>query len=241
MNLHTSVGAGRAALLVAAAISSGCAHWQPVDNLGITGTGCDRGLSPADNTRLATIEQMVSEGKVYAAIAELDGLALNAPKAQLMRANALRHTEMSDQARPIFTALLDTCYAGQAHHGLGLALMRDSLSDTGLAHLKAAREALPTQPDIRNDYGYALFLMGHLEEAQFELLTALDLDPKNSRAIRNAVRLLFKRGAPERAQAFGRKFGLDQTTMDKLRTTASESEPAPLNLAPIVPKTPKLP
>lgn len=202
---------------------------------GATDGGCNADLSPADNTRLATIEQMVAEGKVYAAIAELDGLALNVPKARLIRANALRHTEMSEKALPIFSSLLDTCYAGQAHHGLGLALMREGRRDAGLAHLKTAREALPTQPDIRNDYGYALFLMGQLDEAQYELLTALDLDAKNSRAIRNAVRLLFKRGASERAIAFGQKFGLDQTTMDKLRAEAPESEPSLPVLAPIAP------
>lgn len=203
---------------------SACAHWPPADaSSSGSQADCDTSLSPADNTRLTGIEQQVQEGKYYAALAQLDELRLTGPKATLIRAHALRRTSKADGAEPLYASLLKSCYAGQAHHGLGLMQMRQGEQETGLAHLRAARDALPTSADVRNDLGYALLLQGRLDDAQFEFLTALDLAPNHPRAGRNAVTLLFKKGDEARARALGQELGLDQSTMDKLRTEAAES------------------
>ena len=44
-----------------------------------------------------------------------------------------------------------------------------------LSHLERARSLAPATSQVRNDYGYALMLVGRYEDAAFELRTALEL------------------------------------------------------------------
>jgi len=201
-----------------------CASWPPSvpghDQAGGPST-CDGAISAEHNTSLAVIANMIDEGKVYAAIAQLDKLSLSAPKAQLLRAKALRYTVRATEAKALYTGLLRSCHAGQAHHGLGLLAMKSGDTAEGLVHLQAASKALPTDPDVRNDLGFAFMQARRLDDARFELMTALDLSPNHPRAARNLVILLLRQGEAAQAEALGRKLGLDPASMDQLRTQAA--------------------
>lgn len=211
---------------------------------------CAAGLTPADNTRLATIGQLVDERKPYAALAELDQLASDAPKARLMRANALRQIDRRQDAATQYNALLDTCLAGQAHHGLGLLAAQDGRTTDALNALHRARQLQPTDIRVRNDHGYALLLAKRWDDAQFEFLTVLDLQPNEPRASRNLVLLALLQDKSELARQLAERMKLDADAMARLQRQAqSLRSPSPPGaeganagiFGPAVPKAPGAP
>lgn len=184
------------------------------------GASCQGDLGATGNTRLAAIQQMVSDGKPYAALAELDALGAQTPKAQLVRAEALRRVDRTNQARQIYEALTATCLVGEAQHGLGLLAGREGRLEDSLRALEAARQALPTNATIRNDLGYALLLSHKWADAQFELLTAQELAPNDSRVQRNLVLLALAQNKASLARELSNRFGLDTVTQERLRQQA---------------------
>ncbi len=196
---------------------------------------CQGDLGATGNTRLAAIQQMVSDGKPYAALAELDALGAQTPKAQLVRAEALRRVDRADQARQIYTGLTQTCLNGEAQHGLGLLAGHEGRLNDSLSALSAARQARPTNATIRNDLGYALLLSQRWADAQFELLTALELAPNDSRVQRNLVLLAFAQNKVPLARELSARFGLDAATQDRLRNQAlnPDNSPAPATARPL--------
>ncbi len=208
---------------------SGCANWPPEMNRKPEDVACEAGMTPADNTRLTATNQLIGDGKFYAALAQLDTYNQDAAKVRLARADALRRIDRYQQAQTLFEGLISQgCFEGRAHHGMGLLLARQGRLDAGLEHLRQARTKLPTDGRIRGDLGYALMLSGQLDDARFEMLTALDLDPRDGRTSRNLVLLTLKQGGETKAQELGKKLGLDEATMDRLRKQASELNPPPL-------------
>lgn len=211
----------RASLIGALAALVGACTPLPVQDAARQGP-CPSNLSPADNTRLAGIDQMVADGKHYAALAQLDALGATSPHAQLTRAEALRRIDRLHDARQIYLSLQGGCLEGQVQHGLGLVAAKEGRQADSLAHLSRARQALPTDLRIRNDLGYAQLLAGQLDAAQFEFLTVLDLSPGDIKASRNLVLLTWRQGQTDKAQALARQFGLDAPTVDKLRAIAQD-------------------
>jgi Flp pilus assembly protein TadD len=214
------------ALLLAPALLSGCVqplqrqHDAPVDP-----TVCNAGLSPADNTRLAGIEQVLRDGKPYAALAQLDAMRLDVPGVQLARAEALRRIDRSAEASALYGQLLTGCLRGRAHHGLGLLLAQQGRLPDALRHLQSARASDPTDVRVRNDLGYALLLSNRLEEARFEFLTVLDLSPREPRAARNLVLLTLREGRPDKARELSSRLGLDTTAFERLGQQATLQPP----------------
>lgn len=185
-----------------------------------TAASCQGDLGATGNTRLAAIQQMVSDGKPYAALAELDALGGQTPKAQLVRAEALRRVDRAEQARQIYTTLTQTCLNGEALHGLGLLAGHEGRLEESLRALSAARQALPTNAAIRNDLGYALLMNQQWADAQFELLTAQELAPNDSRVQRNLVLLALAQDKAPLARELSARFGLDAATQERLRSQA---------------------
>ena len=228
--LHHFARAKLASALVALMLT-GCAQWPPVASNAeqASPAACESGNTPTDNTKLAAIEQMLNEGKFYAAIAQLDALGNVSPKAQLIRADALRRIDREKDAQALYLNLVGSCINGRAHHGLGLLAARQGDQGSSIDHLTQARLALPTDARIRNDLGYALLLADRLDDAQFEFLTALDLNPQDNLAARNLVLLSFKRGDASKARQLATKLGLDNNTFDRLAQQAKSLSSAPLS------------
>lgn len=207
----------RALIAALATALSACApigprqHDAPVDP-----AVCSASLGPAENTRLAAIEQVLREGKPYAALAQLDAMRNEAPSVQLVRADALRRIDRPKEAAALYQQLLSGCQSAQAHHGLGLLQANQGQLTEGLTHLQAARTAAPTDVRVRNDLGYALLLANRTDEARFELLTVLDLSPREPRASRNLVLLTLREGRPEKARELATSLGLDAATLERL-------------------------
>lgn len=185
-----------------------------------------RELPPAASTRLGLIRQMLVAGKPHAAIAYLDAARIEAPQAELLRADGLRQTGREEEADRLYRKLLGSCVAGYAYQGLGLSASSAGRLREAVAHLKAASEALPVDPSVRNDYGYALMLAGDSKPAMHEFLTAIELAPSQRRAAHNLLLLLLRTGEENKATAFAEQYGIPAGELEEIRQMAGRQLPA---------------
>ncbi|MGC4059833.1 MAG: hypothetical protein QM749_02820 [Aquabacterium sp.] len=212
----------KASLLSLMLAMAGCADWPAAAGVPASraaGT-CESGLSATDNTRLAGVEQLLGDGKPYAALAQLDALKLSSPQVDLLRADALRRIDRDQEAIQAYKRLEGTCIDGRAQHGLGLIAAKAGRKAESLQYFQKARQALPVDTRVRNDLGYGLLLIGQYDAAQFEFLTVLDLNPGDNRASRNLVLLTMLRGQQDKALELARQLGLDATAVSQLKNQA---------------------
>jgi len=183
---------------------------------------CKDELSPADNVALSGIAQSIRDDKAHAALAQLDALRLQAPKAQLLRADAFRRVNRPEEARRLYQALLASCLSGQAHHGMGLMLASLHEDGDSLNHLQMARELMPTDAQVRNDLGYALLLRRDFKAARFEFMTAIELAPDLARPRHNLYMLAALQNEDGVKQALARQWGFDASTEARLQDSARQ-------------------
>jgi Flp pilus assembly protein TadD len=183
---------------------------------------CGGDLGATQNTKLDTIQQMVDDGKPYAALAEMDALGVNTPRLALLRADAWRKVGRLAEARTLYTGLLGSCLEGRALHGLGLLAAQGGELRDALERLLQARQRLPTDAVVRSDLGYALMLDKQWEAARFEMLTALDLSPNDPKPARNLVLLAWLEGEPDLARRLADKFNLPPETRERLAKQAAQ-------------------
>lgn len=184
-----------------------------------------KALPPTEGTKLGIIRQMLGSGKPHAAIAHLDAARIESPQSDLLRADSLRQTGRDREAAELYRKLLNTCVAGNAHQGLGLIASQTGNVREAIIQLGEASEALPVDPNIRNDYGYALLLADESEGALHEFLTAIELAPGHRQAAHNLLLLLFRTGETEKAASFAEQFGIGAAEVDRLKTQAKQPLP----------------
>jgi Flp pilus assembly protein TadD len=194
---------------------------------------CDGDAGASNNTRLAAAEQMIADGKYYAALAELDAIGAQTQKATWLRAEAMRRIDHVSEAISLYNTLLGSCLEGRAQHGLGLSAARQGQRAGAIEALTRARQLLPTDPRVRNDLGYALLLDKRWDAAQFEFLTVLDLAPQDPLATRNLVLLALVQGKADLARTLAGKFKLEPAVTERLALQA-----ASLMYAPSTPQPP---
>lgn len=228
---------GFAWMVVLATTLNGCA--LPAQNQGQPRPqaegACGAELNPTDNTRLAGIDQLLREGKPYAALAQLDALAAQGtrpPQVDLARADALRRIDRLEQAEGLYRGLLGGCLQGRAWHGLGLLQAQRGLQADSIASLERARNLQPIDARVRNDLGYALLLAQRFDDARFEFLTVLELAPGDARAARNLILLTLREGRVDKAQELATSLGLDGATMERLKQTSAAMPAVSLPLLP---------
>lgn len=233
-----------AACLAALALAlSGCALPAHTQASGQAEGACGADLNPTDNTRLAGIEQLLREGKPYAALAQLDALAaqgMRSPQIDLARADALRRIDRLEQAETLYRGQVSGCLQGRAWHGLGLLQAQRGQQAESIASLERARNLQPTDARVRNDLGYALLLAQRFDDARFEFLTVLDLVPGDARAARNLVLLTFREGRANKARELATSLGLDAATVDRLLQSSTALSSAPPSV-PTSAESPPLP
>jgi len=184
-----------------------------------------KAMPPADSTRLGIIQQMLAEGRPHAAIAHLEAARIDAPQSDLLRADGLRQTGRSKEAAVLYQKLLSSCVAGNAYQGLGLLATYEGNVREAILQLQAASEALPIDPNIRNDYGYALLLADENEGALHEFLTAIELAPGNRQAAHNLLLLLYRMGEVDKAGKFAEEFGIGRADVERLKKQALQPLP----------------
>lgn len=144
--------------------------------------------------RLDLIRQLVDEGQYYSALAHLEREKFDSDGARFLVAESLRKTGQLDQALAKYHGVQKGCLRAFGHLGSGKILAVQGNLDKALPELKMARDLLPTDANIRNDYGFALLANGEFKTAQQEFVTAIQLDNNHSIAIRNLVLSLILSG-----------------------------------------------
>lgn len=211
-------------IILTTLLLSGCAALSTQDSSNTSNVrqACAQTPSSDTSVKLDMIQQLMDDGRMHAALAHLDELNSDAIQATYLRAEILRQSERSDQAKLLYQQLTESCLAGQGHHGLGLIAGRDQQLAESEAQLAKAAELLPVNARIRNDYGYALLMNGKFAKARHEFLTAIELDGTNRLAETNLVILLFLQDEPQKAKSFANKLNMDSETLAELQLQASD-------------------
>lgn len=178
---------------------------------------CGHSISDEESMQLDLAITLMDEDKLHAALAHLDNIDTRSLRADYLRAETLRQLGNTTQAKSLYSKLLDTCMAGSGQHGLGLIAAEQDDLPAALSHLKLATTALPIDPRVRNDYGYALLLNGQFSQARHEFLTALELGDKANHAKNNLILLLLVTDKQQKAKQLAQKFAINSAVLLSLR------------------------
>lgn len=169
------------------------------------------------------VRGMLAQGQYYAALAHIEELDRSggAPEDELtlLRASTQFKLERFEAARQAYLSLLDTDFAGQAHHGLGLVAAREHLGQA-VRHFNTAVRLRPTDSELRNDLGYTLLLAGRLAEARHHLATATELAPNAVKPQLNLVISYLLEGDAKTARRLAASFNFDGAQMRRLSEQA---------------------
>lgn len=206
---------------------SGCTTLEP---LGATPgsaphsrLSCSERVQPSDRVHLEMVDSMASEGRRYAALAQLESRRLAALPHWLRYGQLKAGTNELAKAEQVFRSLVRRCGAGEAHHGLGLVLVKAGREQEGLHYLQQARQRLPASASVRNDLGYTLMLNGDYEAAEREFWTALELhDSATSPARQNLLTNYLLMGEHSRLDSFIRSQNVDDESLRQARQLAAQ-------------------
>jgi len=164
---------------VAVVMLVGCAG-QPTETTS-SGTvdtsdiACQEAVQPEQRVDLEMIDTLMAKGRHYAALARLESKPMESIDYWLRYGQLLASTGKLDDAERVFRDMVSECEDGRSRHGLGMVLLKRNQVNAAITHLEAARSMAPASAQVRNDYGYALLLVGRYQDAAFELRTALEL------------------------------------------------------------------
>lgn len=180
---------------------------------------------------LGMSQEMASTGRLHAALANLERLPAQLPEARLRKAQMLRVLGRGE-AEQLYADLVNTCLASDAHHGLGQVEVARKNYPKALHHLRIATSLSPANDAMRNDLGVTYLNMQRIPEAHFELMTAMELNETDTRAIQNMLTLLIYQDKWNHARDLvtRKKLTTDQFRDAEKRATALKAEHA-ANLA----------
>ncbi|WP_260960898.1 hypothetical protein [Pseudomonas citri] len=180
-------------------------------------------------------DDMANEGRLYASLANLEGLPEDLVQVRLRKARVLRLMGRNE-AEPLYRSLLGTCLAADGEHGLGqlAAARNDNASAT--EHLERAAKMTPTEGKIRNDLGVVYLNQRRIPEARFEFMTAMELQQSDTLAALNMVTLLiyqdnWKQAAElaSMAKLTPKQVADAQARAEKIRGSAKNAAASPAN------------
>lgn len=174
-------------------------------------------------------DSMADEGRLYASLANLEGMPDNLVQVRLRKARVLRLMGRSGDAQPLYESLLGTCLAAEGELGLGQLAAAKNDNASAATHLERAVQMAPTDDRMRNDLGVVYLNQHRIPEARFEFMTAMELKQANTLAALNMVTLLIYqdnwKAAAElvtRADLSPRQVVEAQTRAEKLKASANK-------------------
>ncbi|MED7665599.1 tetratricopeptide repeat protein [Pseudomonas moraviensis subsp. stanleyae] len=171
-------------LLLSGCATDGQAPWTSL----LSPSSCSK-LTSEQELSLNLADDLASDGKLHASLANLQSLPDNLSEVRLRKAKVYRLLGRSE-AEPLYRSLLGGCLTAQAEHGLGQVYAARGDNGQAQAHLQRAARLAPTDEKIRNDLGVVYLNQLRLNEARFEFLTAIELSQNNQLATLNMVALL---------------------------------------------------
>lgn len=175
-----------------------------------TARACGMALNNEQELALTLVEQREKDGELYGALAELQGLPESSPVVLRHKADVLRRLGRPE-ARQYFQRLQKTCLAPWGDHGLGLLAADDGDLKTAQQLLQKAAQALPTEYRLRNDLGVLLLREQKIDEARFELMTALELSSDRSLPAVNLLTLLMVQQKPVAMRSLMQRYRMGQS------------------------------
>ena len=209
------------ALLLSGCASNGVSPWTAM-----TGSGSCAKLTSDQELAMNLADDMGSDGKLHASLANLEKLPDNLNEVRLRKARVYRRLGRSE-AEPLYRSLVGTCVSAEAEHGLGQLYAARGDNGQAQAHLQRAARLAPTNEKIRNDLGVVYLNQLRLEDARFEFLTAIELKQSDQLASVNLVTLLIYQDNWQQAAEVVSKSGLSpqqftdaQAHAERLKTPA---------------------
>jgi Flp pilus assembly protein TadD len=201
-----------AALVLTGCASNGTVVSHPA-SCAKPGSDQDLALNLADD--------MANDGRLYASLANLEGLPEELVQVRLRKARVLRLMGRNE-AEPLYRSLLGTCLAADGEHGLGqLAAARNDYA-SATEHLEHAARMAPTEGKIRNDLGVVYLNQHRIPQARFEFMTAMELQRSDSLAALNMVTLLiYQDNWKQAAELSPQQIADAQARAEKIRGSAS--------------------
>lgn len=146
-------------------------------------------LSKEHELWLGLSQKMIADGRLHAALANIEQLPNELPEARLNKAQILRQLQRPE-AESLYESLLDSCLVAAGYHGLAQMAVANQAYPQAQTYLQQAVAIAPTNDAMRNDLGVVYLNLRQLDAAQFELVTALELNEGEPRAATNLVTLL---------------------------------------------------
>ncbi|MEQ3724528.1 hypothetical protein [Alcanivorax sp.] len=137
---------------------------------------CSANVDPESRVKLEMVDTLMSRGRNYAALAQLQGDKQVGQEYWHRYGQLLAKIGDLDRASLVFEELKEKCDNGEAYHGLGMVALKSGDLSLSLSYFEEALNLMPASASVRNDYGYALMLAGYDDKAQLHLRTALELE-----------------------------------------------------------------
>lgn len=134
-------------------------------------------------------QEMLEEGKPHAALANLQRLADDNPEVRWRKARIMRLLGDAS-AVTLYQSLLGTCLEARGLHGLGQLDFAKGNYHRALDYFRKAVQLTPADDAVRNDMGLVYMHLRRLQDARFQLLTALELNQANPQPVDNLLTLL---------------------------------------------------
>lgn len=163
------------AVMVLAGCASQSPSTTPDGTVDTSDIACNEAVQPEQRVDLEMIDTLMAKGRNHAALARLESKPMSGIDYWLRYGQLLASTGKLDAAEGVFRDMVAECEDGRSQHGLGMVLLKRNQVNAALSHLENARSLAPASAQVRNDYGYALLLVGKYQAAAFELRTALEL------------------------------------------------------------------
>lgn len=221
---------------------AGCAS-GPAQSPWLTGKGqatpmACAPLSQDQELALNLAQKTAEEGRLHAALANLERLPANMPQARLAKARILRSLNRPE-AGELYASLTRTCLKAQGEQGLGQLASAAGHYPEALEHLRLAASLDPTSASIRNDLGVVYMNLGRLDEARFELLTALELNETEQQPALNLLTLLIYQDMRPQANALAERMGFSASQLraaeERAQAMRSKSAAQPTPAAAVAP------
>lgn len=154
---------------------------------------CPSGLVSEQELKLNLARDLALQGKLYAALAQLNALPEKAPAVLRQKGDITRRLGMAE-AKDYYLRLRSTCLVGYAEHGLGLIAAAHGDYEEAEQLLRKAATYLPTDYQIRNDLGLVYLYLNRDKDAHFQLMTSLELAQGDSLPAVNLLSLFLLMG-----------------------------------------------
>lgn len=178
-------------------------------------------LTDDQELSLSLADDLVTDGKLYAGLANLQSLPDNLNQVRFRKARVYRLLGRSE-AEPLYRGLLGTCLAAEGEHGLGQLAAAKGDNDKALEHLQRAAHYSPADEKIRNDLGVVYLNLLRINEARFEFLTAMELKLTDQLAAVNLVTLLIYQDNWRQASEVVSRAGLSSEQFASAQARAEE-------------------